>query len=155
ALTTGTAVGLWANRPATCTPGVGYWATDQGGNWDTTNGTVNDGALYVCGAANTFQPYYTPYRYPHPLDVVTGPVMAFTQQHTTTWPAQASSPAITAQIYPAAANSLTLSVMGSCTLAPAMPTVTATAAGTATFTGVAAGTVGTDCRLRLHNNTDA
>jgi hypothetical protein len=76
--TTGTGTGLWASRPMTCTQGVGYWATDQGGNWKTknTDGTddasANDGALYVCDGSNTFNLFYTPYVYPHPLATVVG-----------------------------------------------------------------------------------
>jgi hypothetical protein len=53
--------------PATCAVGQGFWKTDAGGNWDTTNGTANDGALYKCTSANQWQLYYTPYTYPHPL----------------------------------------------------------------------------------------
>lgn len=73
--TTGMGVGVIASRPATCTagaggaPGVGYWATDEGGNWMTTNGTANDGRLYKCTATNTWTLAYTPYTYPHPLTV--------------------------------------------------------------------------------------
>jgi hypothetical protein len=64
---TGTGSGTLAARPATCTAGVAYWATDSGGNWNTVNGTPNDGALYKCTATNTWALYYTPYTYPHPL----------------------------------------------------------------------------------------
>jgi len=58
--------------PGTCTVGQGYWKTDAGGNWDTTNGTANDGALYKCTSANQWELYYTPYTYPHPLQLGTG-----------------------------------------------------------------------------------
>jgi hypothetical protein len=63
--TVGTGYGTLANRPTTCTPRVGYWATDQG-NWNTS-GSGGQGQLYVCTAANTWTRYYTPYTYPHPL----------------------------------------------------------------------------------------
>jgi hypothetical protein len=59
--TKGVGQGLLSARPATCTagpggntPGVGYWATDQN-------------TLYVCTATNTWNAYYRPYTYPHPL----------------------------------------------------------------------------------------
>lgn len=41
-------------RPATCTVGVAYWATDQN-------------KLYKCTAANTWNLFYIPYTYPHRL----------------------------------------------------------------------------------------
>lgn len=71
--TVGMGVGTIASRPSTCTtgsggaPGVGYWATDEGGNWNTSNGTNNDGRLYKCTTTNTWTLAYTPYTYPHPL----------------------------------------------------------------------------------------
>lgn len=52
--TAGTGTGLLSARPGTCTPQVGYWATD-------TN------TLYQCSATNTWTVYYAPYTYPHPL----------------------------------------------------------------------------------------
>jgi hypothetical protein len=52
--TVGVGVGLLSARPATCTPVVGYWATD-------TN------TLYKCLTTNTWTAAYTPYTYPHPL----------------------------------------------------------------------------------------
>lgn len=78
--TSGTGWGTLANRPITCTAGVGYFATDQG-SWNRS--TANpvgvqqngaDGVLYKCTATNTWTLYYTPYTYPHPL-TQTGPVM--------------------------------------------------------------------------------
>jgi len=54
--TAGIGVGLLANRPATCTTGVAYWATDTK-------------TLYKATAPNTWTPCYTPYAYPHPLRV--------------------------------------------------------------------------------------
>lgn len=65
---TGMGSGPRANRPASCTPGVAYWSTDQGGNWNTQNGSANDGTLDTCTATNTWtNGSYTPYAYPHPL----------------------------------------------------------------------------------------
>lgn len=55
--TAGVGQGTLAQRPATCTPLVAYWATD-------TN------TLYQCSAPNTWTAYYTPYTYPHPLQAI-------------------------------------------------------------------------------------
>jgi hypothetical protein len=63
--TTGTGFGTLANRPTTCSPAVGYWATDQG-SWNTYNNSEG-GVLYICTAPNTWSVGYTPYTYPHPL----------------------------------------------------------------------------------------
>ncbi len=64
--TSGVGTGTLASRPATCTTGVGYWATDQG-SWNQS-GSGGQGELFVCTATNTWSLYYTPYTYPHPLD---------------------------------------------------------------------------------------
>jgi hypothetical protein len=63
--TVGVGVGPLADQPKTCTPGVAYWATDQG-EWDGTHDGP-DGQLYVCTAPDTWSFYYKPYTYPHPL----------------------------------------------------------------------------------------
>jgi hypothetical protein len=55
--TVGVGRGVNASKPATCTTGVAYFATDIG-----TTGT-----LYQCSATNTWTAYYTSYVYPHPL----------------------------------------------------------------------------------------
>jgi hypothetical protein len=71
--TTGTGYGTLANRPSTCTSGVGYWATDQGTwNHSTTNArgvprNGADGQLFKCTATNTWTLHFEPYTYPHPL----------------------------------------------------------------------------------------
>ncbi len=67
--TSGVGFGTLANRPNSCTPRVGYFATDQG-SWNQSGNTFGQGQLYVCTATNTWTLYYTPYTYPHPL--VTG-----------------------------------------------------------------------------------
>jgi hypothetical protein len=61
--TTGVGVGTLASMPTTCTTGVGYWATDQG-DW---NSLGDDGVLYKCTSTDTWEVYYEPYDYPHPL----------------------------------------------------------------------------------------
>lgn len=68
----GVGCGTLAARPATCTTGVAYWATDQGNCSDLTgyvgaNATKIEGKLYKCTATDTWTEYYTPYDYPHPL----------------------------------------------------------------------------------------
>jgi hypothetical protein len=63
--------GTFANRPTTCTQGVGYWATDQG-NWNQS-GSGGQGELYICTATNTWTMEYEPYVYPHPLDTRSNP----------------------------------------------------------------------------------
>lgn len=75
-------VGTGTSLPTTCTVGVAYWKTDAGGNWDTTHGGANDGALYKCTSTNTFTLYYTPYTYPDPLisGSCTADHLAFTAQ---------------------------------------------------------------------------
>lgn len=68
----GVGAGTLTARPATCTTGVGYWATNQ----STTNltgmvganpSTPISGTLYKCTSTNTWTAYYTPLAYPHPL----------------------------------------------------------------------------------------
>lgn len=63
--TVGTGYGTLANRPTTCTPHVGYWATDQG-NWNGS-GSGGQGELFICTATNSWTMSYEPYTYPHPL----------------------------------------------------------------------------------------
>lgn len=70
--TLGIGEGTLASRPATCTTGVYYWATDQG-NWNTSTSNARgvqangaDGVLYKCTSTNTWTLFYTPYFYPHP-----------------------------------------------------------------------------------------
>jgi hypothetical protein len=64
---TGVGVGTLAQRPANCALNVAWWATDQGGDWNTSNGTANDGQLYRCDSTDHWTVHYTPYTYPHPL----------------------------------------------------------------------------------------
>lgn len=77
--TSGTGWGTLARRPTTCTTGVAYFATDQG-SWNTSAsnpyGVQQNGAsgvLYQCSATNTWTLYYTPYTYPHPLQLPSPP----------------------------------------------------------------------------------
>jgi hypothetical protein len=65
--TVGTGQGPMAMMPASCTAGVGYWASDAGGNWNKSNSLANDGALYKCTSPNKWALFYIPYEYPHPL----------------------------------------------------------------------------------------
>jgi len=70
--TPGVSSGTLANRPATCTVGQGYWATNQSttslsGMVGVNPATPIMGTLYRCIATNRWEAYYTPYTYPHPL----------------------------------------------------------------------------------------
>jgi hypothetical protein len=62
----GTGHGTLANRPASCTTGVGYYATDQG-DWNQSGNGFGQGQLFVCASSNNWQLDYTPLAYPHPL----------------------------------------------------------------------------------------
>ena len=64
--TEGVGRGPTSKRPSTCTPGVAYWATDEG-EWNSMNGNMPDGQLYHCSANKTWTILYRPYIYPHPL----------------------------------------------------------------------------------------
>ena len=70
--TSGVGCGTLAARPASCTTGVAYWATNQSctdltGMVGANPTTPIAGTLYKCTAPNTWTAYYTPYTYPHPL----------------------------------------------------------------------------------------
>lgn len=70
----GVGVGARSSRPANCTTGTAWWATDGGTNWNTTNGGGVDGGLDKCTATNTWtNDFYVPYTYPHPLNVAEPP----------------------------------------------------------------------------------
>lgn len=68
----GVGCGTLAYLPARCTTGTAYWATNQSCT-DLTDmvganpSTPISGTLYKCTSTNTWEPYYTPYTYPHPL----------------------------------------------------------------------------------------
>lgn len=68
----GVGCGKPANRPATCSPGVAYWATEQSCTDMTGMVGANPsipikGTLYKCNASGQWETHYTPYTYPHPL----------------------------------------------------------------------------------------
>jgi hypothetical protein len=81
AQTIGISMGTLAARPASCTPGTGYWATNQSttdltGMVGMNPTTVIAGTLYQCGnvayggtsgTANTWTSIFTPLAYPHSL----------------------------------------------------------------------------------------
>jgi hypothetical protein len=60
-----------ASRPSCATDYVAYWATDEG-EWNSTNGSVPDGKMYICLSGAWTARYGNnnsglPYAYPHPL----------------------------------------------------------------------------------------
>jgi hypothetical protein len=68
----GVTCGTLASRPATCSVGAGYWATNQ--SCSDLTGMVGrapskpvSGTLYRCSSPNKWTAHYTPYTYPHPL----------------------------------------------------------------------------------------
>lgn len=70
--TSGVGCGTLTSRPATCTSGVGYWATEQScsdltGMVGATPATALSGTLYTCVATNQWKETYRPFAYPHPL----------------------------------------------------------------------------------------
>ncbi|MEK7635592.1 MAG: hypothetical protein AAB405_00710 [Patescibacteria group bacterium] len=74
----GVGAGTLANRPTTCTTGVGYWATNQSvtnltGMVGTNPSTPISGTFYKCTTTNTWTSYFTPLTYPHPLTLASSP----------------------------------------------------------------------------------
>jgi hypothetical protein len=68
----GCGTGTLADRPITCTTGVGYWVTNQScsdltGMVGANPTTPISGTLYRCTSTNTWTECFTPYTYPHPL----------------------------------------------------------------------------------------
>lgn len=71
--TIGIGIGTLGERPATCTEGVGYYATD----WPTPTSVPTDmdsikdfcqeATFYKATGENIWTEHYTPYTYPHPL----------------------------------------------------------------------------------------
>ena len=49
----GVGSGPIASRPASCSPGVAYWVTDEG-SWNTTLPANTSGRLYKCTALNAW-----------------------------------------------------------------------------------------------------
>lgn len=62
--TVGMGSGIRADRPASTTNGVAWWDTDHGGNWNTLNGSANDGCLDIVQGGAWVNCVYTPYPSP-------------------------------------------------------------------------------------------
>jgi hypothetical protein len=72
-------IGIGTTAPTgACTPGVAFWVWSQGKNVPTTMAEMKThtqaGKLYKCTAPNTWELYYQPYTYPHPLRAVNAAV---------------------------------------------------------------------------------
>jgi hypothetical protein len=61
----GIGIGTLSSMPSHCATGTGYWVTDQG-EWNARHDGP-DGCFYRCSDTDTWELYYTPYPYPHPL----------------------------------------------------------------------------------------
>lgn len=146
----GTGCGSRTNRPtSTLTNGVGFWALDAGGNWNTSNGTSNDGCLDIVVSGAWVNCVYTPYTYPHPL-ITADAGGACTPDHLTVT-TQPSSAALNASLgsivlevrdsggtlCSSATNSVTISKNASATWGSLAGTLTLSASGgIVTFTGL-------------------
>jgi hypothetical protein len=58
-----------------CAKGVFYFRTNVG-TWNTSGDGLGSGLGYLCDPANTWNVYYTPYTYPHPLNADPTPIPA-------------------------------------------------------------------------------
>jgi glucuronoarabinoxylan endo-1,4-beta-xylanase len=116
--TCGVGFGALANRPSSCTTGVGYWATDQG-NWNSSGNGFGQGELFKCTSTNTWTIAYIPAQYPHPL------IGGSTLVSLTVSTSGSGTGTITGT------NSLTGSYTSGTTIGP----LTATATGGSTFAG--------------------
>jgi len=71
--TTEIGVGCGSSLPSNCTTGDGFWVTNQSCNSISDDNVGMDpttpitGTFYKCTSTDTWEEYYTPYTYPHPL----------------------------------------------------------------------------------------
>ena len=69
----GIGCGTLAARPATCSPGVAYWVSEQSCSYIDDRSVGRNpaipisGTLHRCSAAGTWEEYFTPFTYPHPF----------------------------------------------------------------------------------------
>jgi len=126
--TSGVGCGTLANRPTTCTKGVGYWATNQScsnlaGMVGAYPQTPISGTLYKCTETNTWTAYYTPYTYPHPYRLQTA---SYTPPPTTTEPTTTTAPTTTTTTTTTAPTTTTVTEPTTTTTAPTTTTTTTT-----------------------------
>lgn len=140
-----------------CYYGQAFAQVSNDGNWllfsSVWGGTLGSDAAFGCSSRiDTFM-----IRLNSNAPPPTNPVLAFTQQPTSTVTTQAIMPAVAGTITPAAAHSLTLAVhSGNCNLAGTVTVMSSGTTGAWSFPGVTASSPSppANCTLQVTDNTN-